>query len=100
MAINIQCAKCRKRFPSRQTRCPKCGSTERSGYMLDWWVDGRRYHKFFDRQHDARDYEAKVHNEKRLGTHVAGDRVPFFREAAQDWLATRANRKPSTYAMY
>jgi integrase len=69
-------------------------------YVVDWWTDGKRYRKFFDRQHDARDYAAKVRDEKRLGTHVATDRIPLFREAAFDWLSSRGNRKPSTFAMY
>jgi len=52
-------------------------------YVVDYWSDGKRYRKFFDRQHDAKDFAAKVRNEKRLGTHVATDRIPLFHEAAR-----------------
>jgi integrase len=69
-------------------------------YVVDWWTDGKRYRKFFDRQHDARDFAARVRDEKRLGTHVAADRIPLFRDAAHDWLTTRSDRAESSYDQY
>ena len=63
-------------------------------YVVDWWTDGKRYRKFFDRQHDARDFSAKVRNDKRLGTHVAADRIPLFHEAARAWVTSRTDRAP------
>ena len=69
-------------------------------YVVDWWTDGKRYRKFFDRQHDARDFAAKVHDEKRRGAHIAADRIPLFREAAEAWLASRADRAEGTFSQY
>lgn len=69
-------------------------------YVVDYWDAGKRYRKHFDRQHDARDFSAKVRNDKRLGTHVAADRVPLFKEAAAAWLAAHADRAEASYDQY
>jgi integrase len=100
MPINIQCAKCRKRFPRRQNSCPKCGSTERAGYMLDWWADGRRYHKMFETLKAAGEFETEVKSKKDKGEYVSPSRVPLFKEAAAAWLATCADRAEGTYDLY
>jgi integrase len=69
-------------------------------YIVDWWTEGKRYRKFFDRQHDARDFAAKVRNDKRTGSHVAPDRIPLFHEAARDWLTSRSDRAAGTFSQY
>jgi integrase len=70
-------------------------------FVLDWWHNGRRYRKFFATQTEAKAYRTTEVEKKKLdGQYVAPDRIATFRDAATAWLATRANRRASTYGIY
>jgi integrase len=69
-------------------------------YVLDWWANGKRFRKFFSTRKEAGAFETTVKQKKLDGVYVAPDKVPTFRQAAEQWLASRADRAPSTYNLY
>lgn len=69
-------------------------------YILDWWADGRRFRKFFDTKKAAEAHQTNIRKKQLDGAYVAPDKVPLFREAAEAWLSTRANRSEASYDQY
>jgi integrase len=69
-------------------------------YVLDWWADGRRFRKFFDTQTDAKHYRTEIDNHKLRGDYVTPGKVPLFKQEAEAWLKSRADRTAGTYDQY
>jgi len=60
----------------------------REKWVFDWWHNGTRHLKTFDRKKDADAFAAEVKMEKRAGVHVAPRKSPTVEEAGKLWIET------------
>jgi integrase len=69
-------------------------SGEHQRYIVDYTdQEGKRRHKTFQRQKDARDYETKVRHELGEGTHVADSASITVKDAGALWLKSSRDHK-------
>ncbi|MEA2510447.1 MAG: hypothetical protein QOG21_2529, partial [Actinomycetota bacterium] len=62
---------------------------------------GRRRYKHLHRLDDARNFKAKIRDDRRRGDYVDPKRSrQRFEEFAAKWLQTKIDKKPKTYASY
>lgn len=71
-------------------------------YQVDYYDPyGRRRYKHLDRLHDARNFKAKVRDERRRGEYVDPRRSrERFQVFGEKWLQTKVDKKPKTFASY
>src|SRR5262245_61585882 len=75
--------------------------TESGRWQADYRdLEGHRHRKTFDRKKDAEAYERQTKEEIVRGVFIAPKKIPTFREAGEEWLATRADREAATYEFY
>jgi integrase len=71
-------------------------------YQVDYYDPyGRRRYKHLDRLHDARNFKAKVRDDRRRGEYIdprrSRERLRVF---AEKWLQTKVDKRPKTFASY
>ena len=71
-------------------------------YQVDYYDPyGRRRYRHLDRLHDARNFKAKVRDERRRGEYIDPRRSrERFQIIAEKWLETKVDKKPKTFASY